>query len=354
MIARAGRGPLLTVSALTVVLVLAAGCSQQTGSAVVTAVTTTAGAAGSGPGATTSDGAGPVSAVAGPTATSTLTPSGGAEASPAGAAALSLSVLLDTLADVYGPTDGLADQLNRLGWFDPSVPVPPGPLDVLTVAMISDVGLLPTSQRLASTMKVAVRTTASAATIEAFYSAEALGDGWELARSAPSRSGGTLTTYDSTTVEGLTFGWWIDAPASAEGGGTVLNLESNAARPVDSPELARLAGWSPESALAGQGVLTRVEVQSGISALDPAQAAMSITWTFPGADGPTIAGEVSDQVGAEGETSTAGGDDFWLQWDRPPLTGLTGYQLRVSELKDTAALQFDPQLVITGRTTLPN
>ena len=342
------RRPVI-VPLLTAALVLAAGCARETGSAVVTAVTATVAPADSGSAVTTGSAS---STTTGSTATSTAT-SAASSAAGVGAAPLSLPALLDTLADVHGPTDGLADQLNRLGWLDPSVPVPPGPLDVLTVAMVSDVSLLPTSQRLASTTKVSVRTTAPAATIEAFYSAEALGSGWEFASSSSSRSGGTFTRYDSTTVDGLTFAWWIDAPASAAGGGTVLNLESTAGRPVASPELARLAGWSPESALAEQGVLTRVEVQSGISALDPAQAAMSITYTFPGADGPTIAGQVADTVGAEGEQSTAGGDDFWLQWDRPPLTGLTGYELRVSEPKDTATLQFDPQLVITGRTTLP-
>lgn len=322
--------------------VLLAGCSEPTGQAQVTATNVSD---------STDPSGNPTAGTAAPTPTSTSTtsPSSTTDGAPAQLAApLPLPELLDTLADLHGPTDDLRTELNRLGYVDPAVPVLPGTLDVATVAIHAETGSRPNEVGYQVETEVVTATTASE--VAAFYSEGALGDGWELRSAQPSRDGTTVTTYRSVSDPDLTFAWWTDKAATADGG-TVLHLQTLTTRPITAPEVGRLAGWSPDAPVPDGAELTAVDVRSGVSALDPARSAVQITYTVPDGDGQKVVDQLAADLGTAGKDAGDGGS-LRFEFDLAPLSGLTAYQLRVSELPDSGALRYDPKLDIIGSATL--
>ncbi len=342
---RCGRGTKPTTRALLALVALAgatllAACGEPTGRAQVTAtnVTETANASAS-----------TAAAAPTPTSGSTTSPSPTTSGAPAQLAApLPLPELLDTLADLHGPTDSLLTELNRLGYVDPTVPILPGTLDVETVAIHAETGNRP--GQVGYQVETEVVTATPPAEVEAFYSENALGDGWELRSSQPSRDGTLVTTYRSVSDPDLTFAWWTDKTATADGG-TVLHLQTVTARPITAPEVGRLAGWSPDSPVPDGAELTAVDVRSGVSALDPARSGLQITYTVPGGGGQKVVDQLAVELGTAGKDAGDAGS-LRHEFDLAPLSGLTAYQLRVSELPDSGALQYDPKLDIIGAATL--
>lgn len=209
-----------------------------------------------------------------------------------------LDQVVGVAADVLGPTTDVAAELERLGFFDPRVPIPPGELDVMAFSVRGSSGLGGIAGPTVMTSFYG-RTPEPSATIDAFYRADTLAPEWKDIGQA--KSGDNLISdfrlaATAAEVETLDLHYRLDADYSTPDL-TVFLLSVDPVGQPDDSVTQRLAGWVPDIALPAGAELADATVSVLPTDRPDAPLNLIVTYEVAGADPATVAADLAASFG---------------------------------------------------------
>lgn len=351
---RATRRRLTGAVAMAAVAVVAAGCGGQSTPGLADVATTTASATGSSTTATAA-GESTTAPAAGGSATTQRVAAGqpgpvpsvspGATVGPAAP----IDELVAVAVDMLGPTTDVAAELDRVGFFDPRVPVPSGGFDLTAFSVSAFTGV---ERGSGPTTLVTFNggTSQPAATIDAFYTPAKLGADWE--QTVQSKVGDDLrTTFRLVATKddahSLDVGYWRDSHYSTPDSTVFVVSVEPLARPDDT-DAERLAGWSPDVKLPAGAALASSSIDLNPTDQDEALLGLTIGYHVAGGDAAKLATDTAAALGLTGWklTERAGGS-VTETFDLDPLPGLESRRLQIATTPTGASL------TISGSRSVP-